>query len=358
MSKKELDFIIFPLVQPNPEETPIDKTIISTICEQTLEDYPPEDRALAWMVMLGLYPSNPNKWESEKRESIQNYWQFVDEFGVRDWHTKTFDKAHKQQQFDVPNKPLMHQIFVDILRTARQIMFFPPEEPNPNSLLTPDLAPFEGYMRRIERVLYVFANFNVGLSYTQGFNELVTPMYYVLLKSTHLFRNNQDDIEGLAFTMLQLLITSTPIHEMYTTQDKSSIILHKLSEFTDILKRHIPTVHNQLEALNIHPATYCYKWFNLLFAQEYDMPSILPIWDLLFAHVDEILEYAFYFGVAQIKIVEDRLIGAKFSVALQALQNLQIGDPGKCIKLALEYYEKDHKVSFKEKFKSFFRSSV
>lgn len=353
---REVDFIIFPLVQPNPDEEEIDKALIATITEGTLEEYPPEDRALAWMVMLGLYPTNPNKWEQEKKESIDNYWQFVKEFGVEDWHTKVIPKAAKTPEFNVPQRALMAQIYADIYRTARQIMFFPPGEPLEGTYLSTELAPFEGYMRRIERVLYVFANFNVGLSYTQGFNELVTPMYYVLLKSTQLFRNDQDVIEGLAFTMLQLLITSSPIHEMYTTQDKSSIILHKLSEFQDILMRHMPDIAKKFDQLGIHPASYCYKWFNLLFAQEYDMPSVLPIWDLMFSHFDQILDYAFYFGVAQIKCIESKFDNVRFSDALKALQNLEIRDPGKVIKITIELWEKDHKPSFKDKFKSLFRS--
>ena len=193
---------------------------------------------------------------------------------------------------------------------------------------------------------------NVGYSYTQGFNELVSPLYYVMLKSTALFRNNQDDIEALSFSMLQRLITSTSLHEMYTIQDKSSIIFHNLSDFTTLLKKHIPKVYDLIEKkLKLHPATYCYRWFNLLFAQEYDMPSLLQLWDVIFAHADDILNFAYYIGLGQLKVIENTLQASE-SKTLYRIQNIEIRDVCDVINYALKFYNDDHK---KKSFFSLFK---
>ena len=125
--EKEIDFLIFPLVQKNPDNKEIDRNKIIEYTKNTLEDYPPEDRALAWLVLLRLYPSDPNKWEDEKKTLINDYWVFVKEFGVQHWYDVDLPDNVSAKELDVPNKPLMSQIHSDIVRTSRQIMFFPPE---------------------------------------------------------------------------------------------------------------------------------------------------------------------------------------------------------------------------------------
>ena len=343
MSQNELQFVIMPLVQPNEEEEKIDVQLIKKYLMGTLTEYPPEDRSIAWLVLSGLYPPVANNWPQKKEQLEKDYWSFVKEFGLEGWEKQRLPEHILPEDINVPNQQLMSQIHCDIVRTGRHILFFPQEkdaEIVPGE--TDPLAPFQGYMRRIERILYVFGLLNVGFSYIPGFNELVSPLYFVMLKATALFRNDNDVIEALTFSLLHQLITSTPLHEMYTTQDKSSIIIHKLEEFTKMINRHLPNVYKILQQLKIHPALYCYRWFNLLFAQEYEMPSLLPLWDTLFAHIDDILEWAFYVGCAQLKIVEKQLKADDFSETISVLQNLQINDIVPVIKWANHFYYVDH----------------
>ena len=351
---KELDFKIYTLVQKNPDAVEIPLQLIKEITEKTLDDCPPEDRAVAWLALLEVFPKNPNDWEEEKKNLIESYQSFVKEYKLSDWYNENVPDAVNQSQLNVPDKSLMAQIHSDIVRTGRQIQFFPPDlsrEGNPENCV---MYKHVGYMRRIERILYVFATNNSTLSYTQGFNELVSPIYYVMLKARYMFREEQDDIEAITYAMLQQLISSTSIHEMYTTQDKSSIILTKLEDFTKLLNKHIPEVGEKIDKLHIHPATYCYRWFNLLFAQEYDLPTLLPLWDILFSHIDELLDYAFYIGLGQMKMCENKIMTGRTTDILYALQNLDISDPKPAAIYAKEYYDADHpKTFFKKLFKSF-----
>ena len=337
------EFVIMPLVQPNEEESEIDIIQIKKYAMSTLTEYPPEDRSLAWLVLSGLYTRIPNFWPEKKEKLIKDYWLFVKDFGVENWVNEKVPDHILPEDIHAPNQQLMGQIHCDIVRTGRHILFFPPET---NLSINPaekdPRARFQPFMRRIERILYIFGSLNVGYSYTQGFNELVSPLYYVMLKATALFRNDNDVIEALTFSLLHQLITSTPLHEMYTTQDKSSIIIHKLEEFTNLIKTHLPNVHKILQQLKVHPALYCYRWFNLLFAQEYEMPSLLQLWDTIFAHIDDILQWAFYIGLAQLKIIEKNLDPNDFSTTISVLQNLQINDVSSVINWAVHFYNIDH----------------
>ena len=358
MSKeeKEPDFKIFTLVQkdPNAKEIPIDK--IREITSRTLDEAEPEDRAVAWLVLTEVFPKNPNDWDKEKQTLINDYWEFVEAYKISHWYEENVPDAVNQKQLNVEDadKPLMAQIHSDIVRTGRQIQFFPPlsRQGNPDDTV---MYMHTGFMRRIERILFVFAKNNKALSYTQGFNELVSPIYYVMLRAKYLFNENMDDIEAITYATLQQLI-STSLHDMYTTQDSSKIILTKLDDFTKLLHRHIPNIASRIDKLKIHPATYCYRWYNLLFAQEYDLPNLLPIWDVLFSHMEEILDYAFYLGLGQIKAIEPKLMQGRTSEVLFALQNLEILDPKPVIKYAQMFYDADHQQQTQSIFKKFFNS--
>ena len=352
--EKELDFKIYTLVQKNPDAVEIPLQKIKEITGQTLDDCPPEDRAVAWLALLEVFPKNPNDWDEEKKNLIESYQSFVKDYKLVDWINEDVPDNVNQSTLNVENKALMGQIHSDIVRTGRQIQFFPPDlnhEGNPETCI---LYKHAGYMRRIERILYVFATNNSTLSYTQGFNELVSPIYYVMLRAKYMFREQQDDIEAITYAMLQQLISSTSVHEMYTTQDKSSIILSKLDDFTQLLNKHLPEIGERIGKLQIHPATYCYRWFNLLFAQEYDLPTILPLWDILFSHIDELLDYAFYIGLGQIKMCESQILNGRTTDVMYSLQNLNISDPKQVTIYAKQFYDVDHpKTFFKKLFKSF-----
>lgn len=339
--EKEPEFVIMPLVQPNVDGEKIDVATIRKYANETLSGYPPEDRALAWLVLSGLYTEIPNDWPEKQKKLVENYWSFVKEFGVEGWEEKDIPDRIQSSDMPVPNKQLMSAIHCDTIRTGRQIIFFPPERMPPKGEKDP-LYPFKGYIRRVERILYIFGTLNVALGYIQGFNELVLPLYYIMLKSTALFRNDQKVIEALTFSLLQQIITSTPVHEMYTMQDGSSIIMHKLGEFVSLIERHIPKAYAILTKLKIHPCVYCYRWFNLLFAQEYDLPNMLLIWDTLMGHINEFMKWAFYIGLGQIKVIENRLKPNDMSATILALQDLGINNVVPVIQWATHYCKIDH----------------
>jgi len=288
-----------------------------------LSESPPEDRCLAWLNLLGVYPRNPNKWKETRNEIKSSYELFVNEFQMKDWTSRRFPPNIQKEAFKLPNNYLMGVIHGDIIRTGRHLFFLPPMEPQSPAEME-ILSPFVLHMRRLERILYVFANVNRTLSYMQGFNELLPPLYFVMLQAAPLFDNDVDEIEAVSFKCLHQLLTSTEVQEFYTTQDQSSIILHKLNDFQNLLVSHLPEVAEICKGLAIHPLLYCYRWFNLLFAQEHELPNLLMVWDSLFSHIENLINYAFYLGLAHIKAISEKLNPESFADSIDALQNLKI----------------------------------
>jgi len=318
--EEELNFEILPLVLPNAEENVINKEKIRSICSRTLEENPPEDRCLAWLVLLGVYPMNPSQWDHVLEDIKDSYWLFVKEFKVDKWNEQLAIDNLACESIDLPDSQLMFRIYNDIIRTSRQILFFPPQR---EYKIKHMLGSHIGYIRRLERILFVFAQCNRTLCYIQGFNEIITPLYYVVIRACALFRNDNNLMEAVTFSMFQNLITSTRLQELYTTQDQSSIIFHCLDMFSSKLKVHMPQFAKSLEDLTIHPAIYSYRWFNLLFAQEYDLPTLLLLWDTLFSNIEDILDFCFYIGIAHLKQLEKSINIKDYSSTIITLQDLK-----------------------------------
>lgn len=326
---------------------------IRQISSHSLDGLPPEDRAYAWLAMLGIYPMNPSLWPETKKNLVAEYWSLVPD-ELKDWHTKHMPNQMCADNFNLQNKSLMTIVHGDIVRTGRTIFFFPPE-PIPNATPNPEdenIFQFGVHARRLERILYTFSSFHRGLGYMQGFNELLPPFYYVLLHAKEtLFDNSMETVEALSFHCLQELLTKTEICDLYTTTDHSSIILHKLNDFVNLMKKHLPNEASIIEGLNLHPLLYCYRWFNLMFSQEHDLPSLLAIWDALFAHFDQLVLFIYYVGIGHVKSVSSRLVRGDYGTTISALQNLEITDIKSVLEFANQCWTADHKTAKKFDFK-------
>lgn len=336
-----LQFKILNLVQPNGDNTKVDEEKIRSICAEGLSECPPEDRCLAWLVLFGIYPSDPTQWKDVRDEIYANYKDFCELFQMQDWHTRHFVPNVQKTKFNLPDNAKMHVIHGDIVRTGRHIFFLPPGdvvEPYESQIL----APFAEHMRRLERILYVFASCNPSLSYMQGFNEILPVIYYVNCQAKQIFDDDMFLVEAVTFQCLHEILTATELNVLYTTQDQSSLIMHKLQDFEYILAKHVPEASNILRTLKIEPILYSFRWFNLLFAQEYELPVLLIIWDTLLAHKDHLVEFSFYFGAASILSKQDCLDVNAFPKTLQTLQTLKVSNVFTVIKKANEMYQEDH----------------
>lgn len=337
------NFVILPLVQPTAEGSLIDKAKIAKICAQGLSECPPEDRAVAWLVLLGVFPEQPEEWNTIQDQRKQLYQMFIEEFEMQDWTDRVFKPNVKKTDFQVMDNDIMNIIHGDVIRTGRQVFFLPPEDIPKDE--DPDFiqAPFTYHIRRIERILYIFAMTNPTLQYMQGFNELVIPLYYVLIQAKTMFSDDIILIESLVYAMLQYLLTATDIQEFYATKDQSATIINKLKSFENILEKFLPDIYTTLKKLNIYPLLYAYRWFNILFGQEHELPVLLMIWDALFSHIDNIVQYSFYVGVAHLKVIGNMIVPDSFPKSIEVIQNMNVPNALAVVKEANIMWNKKEK---------------
>jgi hypothetical protein len=303
-----LNFKILPLVMISPDGKPIDVVRIRRICELGLDECPPDDRAAAWLVLSGALPPRAEEWAALKTDRTREYGGFIEMVSMQDYETKFFPNSSDPVDFGLANQDLMELIHGDVVRTAHHAIFFPGPDPSISSDEPEDfLLPYHVQLRRLERILYIFATLNPTLSYLQGFNELSAVIFYTYSMAMPFFDNDIMEVEAFVFYTFQQMFAETKINELFTTQDKSSLIHRQMHLFMDLLKRHLPEAHEIITGHDIHPLYFCYRWLNLLFAQEQMMPNLVLLWDALFSHFDELVEYASYIAVAQVKLFEKSL---------------------------------------------------
>jgi hypothetical protein len=214
----------------------------------------------------------------------------------------------------------------DINRSGKNVYFFPPILPrgsSPEDVGELDEC-YDEHKRRLERILYVFGWANRQLGYLQGFNELLCPIYYANCQAKQFLNDDLNEVEALSFYELQRLITSTQIQEFYSYGEGNEQVTQKFVEFGKLIERHVPEVAATLVHLDITPLHFGFRWMSLLFAQEHQLPTVLILWDALFARFDDLMNFSFYVGIAHVDEIKAGVRRDSFTGAMQALRNVQI----------------------------------
>lgn len=346
-------FRILPYLQPNPDEIQINKEQIRTICANGLSDSPAEDRAGAWLVLLNVFPRYATEWKTHMDSMTQSYLKLVSYHELDQFHLEKIPVNADISHFSVNNPKIMNEIHGDITRSGRYLQFYPESD---NSIKFSDsvnsklLKQYNEHIRRIERILYIFCINHFSFEYMQGFNELIMPLYYTMHAGSDLFCNDLDIVEAITYFSFQQLIISSSLLEFYTSTKNPQIIMKKLNEYEIILERHLPKMAKQIKDLQITPIVYCYRWFSLLFSQEFELPSLLVVWDFLLAHSPNIVDFSYYVAVSHMSMIKEQINSSNSCETLAILQNFD--ESTRLISLlrtAEEMWELDHMPANKKR---------
>ena len=287
---------------------------------------PPEknffERAVIWLHFLRVVPDDHTKFDKAIADLTEDYRALVNDHGLANWHLIYCSRSSRMDPKEMPeDADLMRAIHEDVIRTVRPIVFLRCDETD-TSHPEDVFGPFNGHMRRLERILYIFAKCNLSIKYMQGFNELVVPIYYVLTQGMNA---GIDSEEAVAFFTLQRLITATSLGEMYNVREDGKVAFQKMDEFEELLTKHLPELAEDLRRFEIPPMQYAYRWLTLLFGQEYDLPNLILVWDEMIDHGSELMDFAYYVGIAQLmELQEDVLLAEDQSSKLQRLQGCRL----------------------------------
>jgi hypothetical protein len=130
----------------------------------------------------------------------------------------------------------------------------------------------------MSRILYIYAKLNPMVKYMQGMNEILAPIFYIINQGKPPDRID----EACCFFMFNNAIADT-IELRIMGSESENYIKETLNQVNDMLVVFMPKVWSKLDRLQIDPFYYCYRWITLHFTQEFQLPTVLRIWESIFS---------------------------------------------------------------------------
>lgn len=294
-------------------------------------------RCLSWLFFFDLFPIDQNI----KHE----YMMLIKDLKVDNWDKTILPQNVSTGDFSVGNPDLMKSINKDMVRTIKPLYFLPSAVVDG---LEDDgsLSYFVSlHLRRTERILYTFGSTYKKLSYFQGFSYLVIPFYIVLSKAVSVFFDNDFImVEAMTFQLMKKLLLTTDLSSLYVPNDDQSDDIYRWDvKYDALLRKELPMIHVILHKFEIDHSFYALRWVSLLFAQSYDMSIVFLLWDNIFIHCDQLIDYTFCMCIAKMKCIEDVLIKLNDrSSVLDVLQSFYINDMDKFIALSDKYFNSNY----------------
>ena len=327
------------------------KKNLQLFSEEGLPDDIPILRSIVWKINLGYLPLDNDKWGKIMEDNRNTYFYYknifnkklLEEYKLYENYS-TMNKEEKDSLDKKTNKLLLEQICKDVNRTHNQLdFFFKPTDEN-NILSKKELIEIMDNRRNcsmkdineiyrinikethadvIIRILFIYSTFFPDISYVQGMNEIIAPIYYIFsYDKTYGVENNIENIEAdtfWAFNSLMSQIKDTFNHE----KDNENIgVSGKIKKLKKMLKIIDTQLYQHFEVFNVEYYTFAYRWFILFFSQEFLMIDILRLWDYLFAPDDKYFN-CYFISLAVIELKRDELLVSDLSGILSNLKSFK-----------------------------------
>ena len=319
----------------------------------------PEDipilRAFIWKLLLDYLPENPKKWEEtliQKRAEYNNYKKIIEE--------KLEDELKEK---NYKSREVLEQIVKDVFRTNPKISFF--YEPTKKNINIENFLKVldkrknstfneiddiyyndkenEIHIDVLKRILFIYAYICPDISYHQGMNELLAPIFYCFSYDKSYKDETEEDIEADSFWCFYNLMSKVSLAFVSARNrglNAKSYVFEKCLEFVD------KDIYEKLNTLNIRSEFYCYRWFILLFSQEFEINDLIKLWDIIFSKED-VYYFVIYISLGIMIMKKDIIIKGEMVDVMPSLQNFEDINVDQLIKLSKSLNDK-YKKNFEE----------
>ena len=309
------------------------------LSEKGLPDDLPILRALVWKINLGYLPINSNLWEKtfiEKRKLYNLY---------KDMFIKQIEKERREKNYK--NREIIEQILKDVSRTGQNFSFFF-QSTNKNILFSQEEL-LKMYKERrdcafqniddyyllekenethadvLTRILIIYSKFAPEISYHQGMNEILAPIYYCYSYDKLYIEEKEEFIEADSFWTFFNLMSQMKMSFDEFVIDGNRSNTENLYLLLKILDKDLV---KHMDEYNIKFEFFAVRWFILLFSQEFNIGEILRLWDVIFS-CENVYYFTYYVALAVFQIKRNKLIISDmvdFMVEIQNFENIEIDD--------------------------------
>ena len=183
-----------------------DKEKLRELTEKGLPDDLPEMRSLIWKINFDYLPYDTKQWGTfliSKRTAYKKYRTHVFEKLEKELELyKDYDKMSEEEKKDVDKKShklVLEEICKDTNRTHSEMNFFVKPIDNKNTFTEKEILELVENKRNctlknindtykinivlthadlLSRILFIYSKFEPEVSYVQGMNEILAPIYY------------------------------------------------------------------------------------------------------------------------------------------------------------------------------------
>ena len=327
----------------------MDRTELIKLIERGLPDDLPELRSLIWKINLGYLSSDWNQWNrylESKRIAYKKYRENIYKILEKELELlKDYDKMTKEEKNEMDKKThklILEQICKDTNRTHTEMNFFIKPVDNKTVFTEKEIIELTEKKRNctlknindtykinivlthadvLSRILFMYSKFEPNISYVQGMNELLAPIYYVFSFD----RENDesiDDVEADSFwCFFNLMYILKDLFDKNKDKKQNGIKskANKLKKMLKVVDKHLS---EYLDKLKFDFSIFAFRWISLMFSQDFDMLDILRIWDYLLSNENK-YENCYYFCLAIILMKKDNLIKNTIYGIYENLQNLK-----------------------------------
>ena len=300
---------------------------------------------------MGYLPINNEEWEKimeDKRKSYFDYKNIFKKKLLEEYNLyQNYDKMIKEEKEKLDkktNKLLLEQICKDVNRTHNQMDFFFKPTDDHNILSKKELIEIMDNRRNcsmkdindiykinikethadvIVRILFIYSTFFPDISYVQGMNEIIAPIYYIFsFDKTYGVETNIENIEADTFWTFNSLMSQIKDNFNREKDNENMGIAHRVNKLKKMLQIIDIQLFEHFDKFKVEYYTFAYRWFILFFSQEFLMIDILRLWDYLFAPDDKYLN-SYYVSLALIELKREELLVFDLSGILSNLKSFK-----------------------------------
>ena len=334
-------------------ESLISKNIknLKLFSEDGLPDEIPILRSIIWKINFGYLPINNEEWEKILEDKRSSYFYYKEIFKkklndeyilYKDYNSMT--KEQKEELDKKTNKSLLEQIGRDVNTTHNQMDFFFKSIDENNILSKNELLEMmenrrncsmkdindiykinikETHADVIVRILFIYSTFFPDLSYVQGMNEIIAPIYYIFsFDKTYGVEPSLENIEADTFWTFNCLMAQLKDTFNREKDNEDVGVSGKAKRLKLMLKIVNFQLFNHFEKYNLDFSTFAYRWFILFFSQEFLMIDILRLWDYMFAPDDK-FQNCYFISLAILMLKKNELLVSDLTGMLSNLKTIK-----------------------------------
>eukprot|EP01017_Pseudomicrothorax_dubius_P037041 TRINITY_DN5379_c0_g1_i1.p1 TRINITY_DN5379_c0_g1~~TRINITY_DN5379_c0_g1_i1.p1 ORF type:complete len:411 (+),score=70.39 TRINITY_DN5379_c0_g1_i1:160-1392(+) len=351
----KIDSIMF-ILKPDR----VNNGLLRSRCFNGIPEDLPGLRPLCWKIIMGYLSSEKTGWDSELHRWRQNYRDFLKEFilpvvsdsppappieespedrkkvihlprsptsdhplnvdGKSNWKT-FFEDLELWDMIEKDTKRTRSDMNFFLQPTRRKTTFTNRFSHIPRPQCQEDLfIGQETHNEVLLRILFIYAKLNSGVSYVQGMNEVLAPIYFCFSNdSDEEARENAEADSFWCFLNLMAEIKDAFVKGGGTTSTLG--IQERVRKVHVLLEKTDKELKDHFEREKVDPIYYCLRWVMLLFTQEFELGLVMTVWDSILSH-DNKLEYVLYISAAILMLRRDELLQGEFAEILENLKKI------------------------------------